>query len=205
MDLTLEDGKGRGYKAGVTKSNKLLIEGDTLTEFQAETLNGNGYNINSTAPTTLTSANESAIWYFKNNEDSPVVIKEILVVLGDSTGGSGNGLARIYKNPSSGDIVTNATTATQINRDFSSAKLLTADNYRGVEGDSISGEDAVFATSSRASFDVPIRFDAEIIVLRKGNSIGVSWQPPSGNTSQTCVVASTIILETSEISNGGSV
>ena len=199
MELKIKDGKGRGYEAGVNSTGKLLIEGDTLTQFQFEILNSNGYNLSTGVPETLTNASESVVFYLKNNEDLPLVIKEVLVILGDSTGGAGGGLARVYKNPTAGSIIDNAVVATQGNRDWSSAKTLTVDLYKGVQGDTITASDGVFGTTSRSNFSDPIRFDAEIIVLRKGNSIAVSWQPPTSNTSQTCVIAATVILETTEI------
>jgi len=56
----------------------------------------------------------------------------------------------------------------------------------------------VFAFSSRSTFTAPIAFDAAPIVLEKGNSIAVSFQPQTGNTSQSIVVATTLFLEQSK-------
>ena len=51
-----------------------------------------------------------------------------------------------------------------------------------------------------SNFDEPIIFDAANIILRKGNSIGVCITPPTGNTSQTWVVAIVGFVETATVS-----
>ena len=45
-------------------------------------------------------------------------------------------------------------------------------------------------------------FDAEIIVLQKGNSIAVEYTPASGNTSQEIKVAVTCFFLASEVVDG---
>jgi hypothetical protein len=71
--------------------------------------------------------------------------------------------------------------------------------YKGVEGDTITGG-TLFAASGRDVFDAPVVFDAAPIKLSKGNSIAISYTPPTSNTSQTVIVAATIFVETATVS-----
>lgn len=196
--MIISDGAGGGYRALVDRNNRLHTESvsrDALTE---AVFQGKGFNFN-TGAITLTSANESAIGYFKYNGDDPFVITEILYILGSTTGGTGDGTATIYRNPTGGTIVTGAVNIDiAANRDFSSSTVVDGDTYKGAEGNTLTGG-TVFANSSRSSFGTVISFDAAEIILRKGNSLGVSWQPPSGNTSQVVKIAATGYVSTSDV------
>jgi hypothetical protein len=130
----------------------------------------------------------------------PFVIKEILAIPTDSTGGTGRAVISLEKNPTTGTIIDNAVVMPSIqNRDFSSSEILSADLYKGVEGDTIT-DGSVFGATSRSNFDVPITFDAANIILRKGNSISVCITPPSGNTSQMWIVVFVGFVETATVS-----
>lgn len=196
MEITVKD-SNKGNVATVDDNFRLHVDSIQRSQIEQACLIGNAYNI-STGSITLTSANESVLFYLKSNNEFPLVIKEILVIPAGSTGGTGNALVRIYKNPTGGTIVSNAVdVGTNANRTFSSAKQLDGDYFKGVEGDTITGG-VSFAVSSRSTFDAPIAFDAAPIVLEKGNTLAVSWQPPTGNTSQNVVVACTLFLEESQ-------
>lgn len=197
------DGTGSGYKSKVDSNNRLHVRAVSSTELSNAALQGEAYNV-STGAITLTSANESAVGYFKYNGTDPVVIKEILVIINPSTGGSGVGTIKIKKNPTGGTIISNAVPIpTASNRDFSSAKTLDGLIYKGVEGDTITGETEDFAVSTRdAAFSGVLAFDAATIVLRKGNTLAITFEPATGNTSQTIVVAGTIYVDTATV-NGG--
>jgi hypothetical protein len=142
---------------------------------------GDNFNINS-GVVNLTSSNKSAIAYFRNNDDKPFVIEDVLVVHGASLGGSGDLTVEILQNPSAGTIVTNAVPANTIaNRNFGkTSKTLNADVYVGVEGDTLTSG-SIFADTSRTAPGV-IEFDADVVVLEKGSSIGVCFTPQAGNS-----------------------
>ena len=196
--MKIQDGSGKGYEAKVDNENRLHTDSVSRDQSLQAALKSNSYNI-STGVITLTSGDESGVFYIKNNEDNPLVIKEILVIPGATTGGSGNALITIKKNPSAGTLISGASAvSTNVNRDFGSAKSLTADVYKGAEGNTVT-DGSNFAASSRDTFDSPITFDASIIVLRKGNSLAVTFEPPTGNTSQTVIVACTCFIETADV------
>ena len=194
------DGIGNGYRAQVDSDHRLHVNSVSRLQVEQAVLLSEAYNV-STGTMTLTSANESAVGYFKYNGDQPIVIKEILVILGASTGGSGSGVIKIIKNPTLGTIIDEAKpVSTASNRDFGSSKTLDAEAYKGEEADTLTDGDIFAVTSRDANFSGVVSFDAAPIVLRKGNAIGVTFTPATGNTSQSVVVAGTLFIETAKVS-----
>jgi len=188
--MIINDGAGTGAQARVDSLKRLHTDAKSTSILEYSALKGDAYNFN-TGSMTLTTAGESAVGYFQYLDDAPFVIEEILFIIGATTGGSGDGTAKIYRNPTGGTIVSGAVPIeVAANRDFSSSKQPVANMYKGAEGNTIIGG-TVFASTSRSSFGTVITFDGGPIVLRKGNTLAVSWTPPTGNTSQTVKVAAT--------------
>ncbi len=190
MSNVIKDGTGSGFVAKVGIGNRLHVDSVQKTQSQESIIAGNGYNLN-TGIITLTSDSESAIMYIKYNGDNTLIIKEVLFIIGETTGGASQGILKVYKNPTSGTIVSGASNfTTVVNRNFASSNELDTLNYKGTEGSTLT-DGNIFVSTSRGTFTATVALDADIIVLGKGNSIGATWQPPSGNTSQTIVVALT--------------
>lgn len=196
--MKLFDASGGSYGAKVTSNNKLSTQSVSRDEFLEACVAGVGYNIN-TGDITLTSDNESALFYFSYAGDDPFIVTEIIFIIGATTGGSGDGVARIYRNPTGGGIVTNEVAVDiEAARDFASSIAISGDIYKGAEGDTITGG-GLFASSTRSSFGTVITFDAGPIVLRKGNALGCSWEPPASNTSQMVKIAVSGYILTSDV------
>lgn len=196
--ITIKDGSGKGYETKVDRNQRLHTDAVSRSQLEQAALVSDSYNLN-TGAITLTSANESGIFYIKNNENKPLVISEILVIVGATTGGSGDAICEIIKNPTTGTVVSNATNVdTAENRNFGSAKTLTANIYKGAEASTIT-DGTTFASTTRSAFGTLISFDAASIVLEKGNSLAVTYQPPAGNTSQIVRVAITAFLESADV------
>ena len=192
--IEIVDGSGSENRAKVDERNRIFTDSISRSQLEYAILDGNGYNV-STGTMTLTTGGNSAIWYFKYTGEYAFIIKEILVILGASTGGTGNGTITLLKNPTAGTIVTNALpVSASSNRDFSSFNSLPATAYKGAEGDTFT-DGETFAVTGRDATAQIVPFDAAPIVLRKGNSIGVKYTPPSGNTSQSVIVAGTVYEE----------
>lgn len=201
MSLEIHDGTGKGYRTQVDSDNRLHVNSVTRSQDEQAALLSEAYNM-STGAITLTSDAKSCIGYFKYIGIDPFVIKEIIVIPSNSTGGTGNALIEIQKNPTSGTIIDNEVVFPSIqNRDFSSSNNIDndADVFKGGEGDTLLNGSS-FAVTTRDNFDMPINFDSANIVLRKGNSFGVCITPPSGNTSQTWVLAIVGFVETATVS-----
>lgn len=198
MDTRIQDSSGAGYGAKVDSDKRLHVDSVQRSQSQQAILKGNGFNI-STGSITLTSANQSALIYIKNDSDNPLVVKEIGVRAGASTIGIGSALIQLYANGDAGTIISGATDAsTNFNRNLGSAKPLVGDVFKGSEGNTLTGGISAGVTATD-NFTEPIIFDADIFVLPKGTSLGVLYTPPAGNTSQNVVVFSTVFYETTEI------
>lgn len=188
--MIINDGTGTGAQAKVDSLNRLHTDAKSTSILEYSSLQGDAYNFN-TGSMTLTTAGESAVGYFQYLDDAPFVIEEILFIIGITTGGSGEGTAKIYRNPTGGTIISGAVPIeVSANRDFSSSKQPVANMYKGAEGNTITGG-SIFASTTRSAFSTVITFDGGPIVLRKGNTLAVSWTPPAGNTSQTIKIAAT--------------
>lgn len=189
MNMIL-DGTGKGFRATVNKDKRLFVDAIAVPQGDSAALEGMAFNIN-TGPIALTSASQSGLAYIKYTGEGQFAIKEIIVIIGATTGGSGDGTVEIIKNPLSGDVITNAVVMDNVvNRNFSSNTKFNADTFKGAEGDSLN-TGSIFASTTRSLFGTVINFNAGLIVLEKSNSIGVSFTPPSGNTAQEVRVAFT--------------
>lgn len=196
--MRITDGSGANYGAKVDLNNRLHTEAVNRGVLTEAVFKGEAFNFN-TGAITLTSANESAIGYFKYNGADPFVITEILLIAGTTTGGSGDGTLKILRNPTSGTIITGAVPVEiAANRDFSSSLTVDGDTFKGAEGNTLTGG-STFAETTRSSFGTVISIDAAEIILRKGNSLGVTWTPPSGNTSQVVKIAATGYISGSDV------
>ena len=130
-----------GNTARVNLDNTLSTHGINRTEAQHSTDKGDSYNINS-GTVTLTTAGESGILYFKNNEDRNVHVDGLVMILGPSTGGLTTDTTRIrvYSNPTTGTLISTALAADIVqNRNFGVTSALVADVYKGAQGATITG------------------------------------------------------------------
>ena len=186
--IEIEDGTGKGLRVKVDGSNRMRVNAvNRPVEAQAN-LDEDAFNIN-TKSITLTSADESAVIYVKNNEDRDLVISAIAVGVGPSTNGVATDIPdiTIIRNPTAGTIVSNAVALNiNSNRNFGSPKLLTIDAFKGVEGDTLTdGTDHLFFFQNEDN-----RLFAPIDeVLPKGSSIGAKINPVASNSNMRIYVA----------------
>jgi len=185
---TIGDGTGKSFEAKVDGENRLhtlaISEGFNVDS----AVNGKNYNFN-TGDITLTSASKSAIAYIKNLENDDLIIRDILIISDTSTGGSGDFSVEIIRNPTTGTIISGATDfSVKANRNFGSVRDFVGDVFKGAEANTLTnGEN--FSETSRSTTTTPISFDADVIILPKGASLGVNYTPQTGNTSQVVKVA----------------
>ena len=182
------DGTGTGAKTKVDSDNRLhtfsISEGLSLDAAK----NGENYNIN-TGSISLTSANESAVLYIKNNEDKNFVIEDVIVILGASTGGTGDLTIELIRNPSTGTIISGASNADVVgNRNFGSSRELVADVFKGAEGNTITNG-TLFSDTTRTAGGTVVHFDADVMVLPKGTTLGVNITPQTSNTAMNVKIA----------------
>lgn len=180
--MFITDGTGKGYQGEVDSTNKFRTRSVEET-FEAEaSKRGDSYNIN-TGIINLTSSNKSAVIYLKNNESRNLIITNLFYLIGNSTSGSGDFLISVLRNPTSGTIVSNASSVEiNENRNFTSPKTLTVDAYKGAEGYTFTDGNKIIESIFN---QVPNRSAISVgtIVLGKSNTIGIEITPATGNTS----------------------
>lgn len=187
MDVTIKNG-ANGSIAEVDSTGRLqtfsISEGLNIEAARI----GENYNIN-TGAITLTSSTESAVLYMKNNEEKNFIIEDVIVILGASTGGTGDLQVDLIRNPTTGTIVSNAVDVDIVaNRNFGSNRELLKDTFKGAEGYTLTNGDD-FASTTRSLGSTVIHFDGDVMVIPKGSSIGVNVTPQASNTSMVVKVA----------------
>jgi hypothetical protein len=175
MGFEITDGTGKGNSAGVDNTGRLLTRSITEDIFQNAAEEGEAYFIG-TPLITASTANESALIYIKNNEDSPLILGSFFLIAENSNATVQMFRVNWYKNPTS---ITGGTATFPLNQNFGSSQTLDADIEYGAEASAIVG-----GTLS-ATLSFPIGVFNEIsanLVLEKGSSVVISVVPPSGNT-----------------------
>lgn len=171
--MIIEDGTGSGKKAKVNADNKVEVSAITLSEYEEAALDGRAFNIN-TELIALTGTGESAVLYVKNNEAQPISIQGFFIGVGTLSGNSSESiLVQAFTNPTGGTIVDNASAITIANRDLGSTKTFSIDAYKGVNGDTLTGQDVtpILYQFQGGSSRV---FGTVNLVLPRGASIGVT-------------------------------
>jgi len=180
--MKIDDGTGTGFQVKVDSSNRLLTESVTETEQLEAAVRGDSYQVGS-GPITLTSANESAVLFFKNNEDKDVIITAVNVTSSKQTGSSaGVFLAKLY---TSGTALSAGAAQVPLNNKFGSSQLLTATVQAGQEAATVTGGVAsgAFYVQEAMFFNTNTAW-----VFPKGSTIAMSVTPGASNTSATVTV-----------------
>jgi hypothetical protein len=108
MSIELKDGTGTGKVAKINGRNELATFTITESEAQNAAELGDAYNVN-TGEISLSSSTSSGILYFKNDEDTDIIVEAIAFGLRDITGGDGSQKLFIIRNPTGGTLVDAAT------------------------------------------------------------------------------------------------
>ena len=165
-----------------------MTTGVDLTLEEAASESGDTYNLSSDE-VTLNATGESALFYLKNNEERNLIINAFVVNIKDYVGTGGQPTLRILRDPVEGTIVTNAVNAQRLNRNFGSSNSIDANIYQGVQGDTLnsqSGEITVYLPNVDA---VTFNGFATTVVIPKGGTIGITYEPPAGITSLDIIVS----------------
>ena len=190
MSDFIQDGTGSGYRAEVDSKNRLHTLSVTESGSTEAALNGDLYNIN-TENIELTSDGASSLLYMKNTDTVPWVMTRVFYNAGPSTGGSGDFLAEVIANPTTGTLISGASSTTPHNLNFGSTESLSALAYKGAEGTTITDGTVRISTIIPASGTrVLIAFDS--VILEAGSSFAVRITPQTGNTSMNIQVGANL-------------
>jgi len=190
------DGSGNGYRAKVDEHKRLHVDAITFGRSEQEVELGNGYSVN-TGTFSLTTANKSACFYMKNNEDFDIVITAMFYIFGSSNA-NGDITVDVLKNPTAGTIISGAVDAEMagVNRNFGSSLTL-KDNtlvYKGAEGNTFTDGTKLISSIVQSKSRTPIIVGD--IVLPKGSSIGFDVTPPTGNTAMNVQIGLGLFIDT---------
>jgi hypothetical protein len=199
MSFTIRDGIGSGKEAKVTNDNRLSTTSVTETEADRATDLGTRYNIN-TGTVTLTDAANTTVLYIKNNEDSDLIVTALIYNLGNSTGGTGDLTVDVIRNPTTGDIVTNANDVDILqNQNHGSTRPLVADTYKGATSEAVITDGDVTISTLSASGTGRIVIALGALTLQKGSTLAVNVTPQTSNTSQGVQIAAACYVKTFDI------
>ena len=180
MSDFIQDGTGTGYRAKVDGDNHLHTRAVTESGGTDAALSGNLFNIN-TETIALTTDSSSALLYMKNTDTIPWVVNRVFYNAGPSTGGTGDFLAEVIANPTTGTLISGGTALAPHNLNFGSSQELTGTVLKGAEGSTITDGVVRVSTIIPASGTrVLIAFDS--IILDVGSSIAVRITPQTSNT-----------------------
>lgn len=179
MSNTIKDGAGKGNYAKVDEKLRLRTSADVFLSDEVALINSAGYTI-SIGNLELTTDTESGVVYLKNLNDSAIVITNVVIIAGDSTGAPDKAIDLVtYINPTGGTVISDATPAPIINRDLSSSNLPDVTAYVGAQGKTITGGTRLLGLihSDRSLSDNYPSF-----IVPKGFSAGFAIIPATGNT-----------------------
>jgi len=191
--MQIIDSTGTKTGAKVDVGNRLFTNALTVEEQSEAAGNGESFNIN-TGDITLTSATESSVLYLKNNETRDLIISNIIYLFGASTGGSGDIVVTVVKNPTAGTVISDETAVDiNSNKNFGSSITLAADVYKGAEAKTLTGGTDAFSSRIQDG-KFPYVIGTGDVVLPKGSSIGFQVTPQTGNTSMILQIALAVHL-----------
>lgn len=183
MSFIIKSGIGNGKSVGVSSGKRLYTDSITETIQEAGVVAGETFNV-ATGVVNLTTDSESCIFYLRNLEDRDLLITSVFINTNNGAGSvSGQPIFKVYRNPISGSIITNAVDVDTVsNSNFGSALILSGNIYKGVEGDTIGDASAVIevALPPRAALSFA-EFNTRV-VLPRGAAYAVSYKPEAGTT-----------------------
>jgi len=198
MAEIIQDGTGKSYGAKVDIDGRLHVDSIGTDRESYSSQLGYSFNINTGLITLTNAATDNAVLYVKNNENYNLVLTNVFYQTGASTGGSGNIIVSLYRNPTTGTIVSGASAVEiNINRNFGSSRTLSVDAYKGATGTTFTNGtkalESILSTSTQR-----IALSAGSITLPKGSSVGIQFRTPTGNTSMQVEFAIACYLEIEE-------
>lgn len=175
MSTIIQDGTGTKLKVKINSENRMLTQTISESEFDHSVGKGEAYNIN-TEFVTVTGSSEVPLLYIKSNEDRDLVLNAWFIGTDADTGTATRlSLFRVYKNPTSGTIISSGTDITPVNRNFGSSNELEVIAKKGGDGFTVSGYEltpVLYQTQGTKQRN----FGTVQLVLTKGSSVVVTYQ-----------------------------
>jgi len=205
-EISIKNGDG-GDIAKVDTNKRLHTAGvnEELRDHACDSSIAQKYNIN-TGDLTLTDANKTSVLFIKNTGDDDLVVTALIYNLGATTSGTGDVLIEVLRNPTAGDIVSNANDVaigpgTSANQNFGSTNTMTGLFYKGATSEGVFSDGMVTVSTRSATNTGRIVISLGAVILPKGASLGVDYTPPTSNSSQICQFAAATYILTAKVSD----
>ena len=194
--MTTITGSGNRFSAEVDDTLRLKTRSVSKDESIDATSRGDGFSID-TGLITLTSASTSAVIIFQNDELRNLVVTELAVGIGPSTGGTTD-TAELLVTANLGSNISmsggSGSAAIQANLIVGNPNTIASTSELGQEAAAISG-----GTANKNWVKTSVTSDDSVFaVFPKGTAFAVAITPPPGNTSMEVRVNLTTYLEKDE-------
>lgn len=183
--MIIQDGTGTGSQMKISKENKAVVEGTLQTRIADVSARlGQAYTISSGFITLTTTASFSGVLWIKNTdtEDRDMFIEHIRVC-GEAAAMEAV-QAVVYRNPTTGTLISNASSAYAQNNNFGSANAFNGLAYKGADANTITNGDWFTQFTTHVSGHSIVDFN-DSIVLPKNSSIGIALKPSA--TMEVCM------------------
>jgi len=140
--MKVQDDTGSSYGLKVNANNEAHVFAVIETEIESAADKGIAYNLNSGEITGIASG-DATLLYFKNDEEETYIIDAIALGLRGFTGISDMAMVTVVRNPTGGDLITDATGADiKSNTNFGSSNALEVGTslYKGKNSGTVTGE-----------------------------------------------------------------
>jgi len=175
--IILKDGTGTGVKLKINSDNRAVVEATSQTRIAdiSERL-GQAYTIATGFVPLTTTASFTGILWIKNTdiEGRDMFIEHIRVC--GSAPMMEDVQCVVYRNPTTGTLISNAVSAYKTNNNFGSANQFNGLAYKGVDADTITNGDWFTQFVTHISGHSIIDFN-DSIVIPKNSSIGFALKP----------------------------
>jgi len=194
-DFEIQNGTGTGDKMKVDTDNRAHIQSLSIPYEDFSVLNGDSFALLPPS-VTLTSTTVSYLLYVSNDNTHDMVISNLVVNMGQSTGGTiTDWLFTIHINPTGGTLISAGTPTIGINNNLGSAKTLGITAFTGVEGSTATGGIPVSQLlTGPQNFSLTQKF-----VIPVGTSFALGLTPPPGNTTVNASIGLTLIKQVLDI------
>lgn len=178
--MIIQDGTGTGYQLKVNELNRAEIESTSQTRIADISARiGQAYTIASGFISLTTTASYSGVLWIKNTdtEGRDMYIEHIRVC----GTGTGSGMMEavqcvVYRNPTTGTLISGASAAYTENNNFGSANEFNGLAYKGADGNTITNGDWFTQFTTHIPGHSVVDFN-DSIVLPKNATIGFSLKP----------------------------
>lgn len=184
MEIMIKNAVGNGNGLLIDEKNRAHVDSVIHTSSQDAASDGKLYQFG-TGVQTLTSANESALLFIENNEETDLEIANFTFYSDAMQGGSVDAgamfLLRLYTKTTG---ITPSSDAPIVNNNLGSSRPLQANVLVGAEGSAVVGAATQSGQILLPQSDTK-RFPLYWIIPR-GTTFAITVQPAAGNTSVRC-------------------